>query len=526
MSRARLLRYARNDVGGSGGLIRAVALLMAVVLVAGGCMLRLNTGRPKATSTTTTSAASPIPGLGSTMTWENCGTHLQCTKLQVPLDHAKPEGPKITLSLNRRPAKTPNKRIGSMLVNPGGPGGSGLDLVEQSSDELDGLNSRFDLVGWDPRGVGESTPVKCETHLDKFFAANPDTTNPAELQNFFDQTDAFVKSCTDNTSSDLLAHISTEDSVNDMDSILTALGENKMNFYGFSYGSQLGALFIEKYPDRVRAFTLDGGYDPTLDAVAGARQQAVGFEQALNSFLDNCAKRKNCPLKVDGKVDPTRYFDTLHQQVKDKPLRGTSDYKGRSMGAADFLTAVDSALYDKTDGWPALEQALADAGKDGDPSGLFDLFDQYTGRASDGTYEGSSIPAGVAIGCLDSPVPKDKVDYNKLADDFAKEAPRQGRSLAWANWVCAKWPKPPTNAARQLSPAAAGAPPILLLGNTGDPATPYEASLKLASQLPSSVLVTYEGEGHLSSGKSSCVDDIVRKYFYDLVVPPKGTVCK
>ncbi len=440
----------------------------------------------------------------------------------MPLDYADPGGRSINIALIRLPATEQANRIGSLLTNPGGPGASGVDFVRQNAEQIFSadLRDHFDIVGFDPRGVGDSTAVVCvdDATMDKLNDLDPSPDTPAEQKALIDAARQFDAACQAN-SSDLLPHMSTADAARDMDLIRAAVGDPKMTYLGFSYGTFLGATYAGLFPDHVRAFVLDGALDPTLTFDQRNETQAVSFAQTFNRFLEFCASDKTCQFRNGGKPGPA--FDALMARIDKTPLPATAIGDPRTVGPGLAFTGMLAALYSRST-WDILGQGLALAQK-GDGSILLLLADSYNERQPDGSYHNVSA-ANNAVNCLDYVAPTDPAAYQAQAPELEKEAPRFGEVVAYSGLTCAFWPVHPTSDPGVIT--AAGAPPIVVVGTTGDPATPYDWAVKLAGQLRSGVLLTREGEGHTAYGTSDCINSAVDTYLIDLTVPANGTTCK
>ncbi|MEP7055990.1 MAG: alpha/beta hydrolase [Actinomycetota bacterium] len=453
------------------------------------------------------------------LTWKSCGGGFSCTHADVPLDYSKPGAKRIQISMIKLPARKTSQRIGSLFINPGGPGGSGIGYARYAESAIPrGVRDRFDIVGFDPRGVGESSPVRCATgaQLDSWLAVDPSPDDSRELQAFVSMSKAFAAGC-QQRSRVLLAHVGTRDSARDLDVMRAAVGDDKLTFLGKSYGTYLGALYADMFPQRVRALVLDGAVDPTIDTQALGRVQAQGFEVALTAFLDNCAKTSSCAF---GKTPDIRArFDALLARIERQPLATPS---GRTVGPDAASIGVAEALYSRQYGWPVLRQALSQA-ETGDGSGLLLLFDSYTDRDAGGSYS-NLLESYTAISCIDRPSPTDLATYQADARRQATESPHFGAASAFSGLPCAYWPVPPVDRPRPLK--AHGAPAILVIGTTRDPATPLVWARALASQLESGRLLTFNGDGHTVYGDGdSCVDKAGNSYLIDLVVPASGKRC-
>jgi pimeloyl-ACP methyl ester carboxylesterase len=463
--------------------------------------------QPTAPPETTTSPAGQLA-------WDDCGD-VECATLEVPADYAEAEGATIELALARRPAD--GDRVGALLLNPGGPGAAGIPLVEDASSYVsDELLERFDIVAWDPRGVGESTAIECIDNLDFFFATDKSPDDQGEVDANIAAARQLVEACKAR-SGELLPHLSSRATVDDMDSIRAALGEEKLTYAGFSYGTYLGALYAEHYPDKVRALVLDGAVDPSLGFEDLSREQAAGFDSALEAFLDYCAD-EGCGFGGD---DPHAAYDQLIAQIDAETLPGEIEGEERTLGPGEADIGVATALYLGEDGWDLLGEALNSAAR-GDGSGLLILSDAYTSRHPGGDYDNNN-EAFYGIGCLDGPAPSAE-DLPAVAQRVAQVAPEFGASTTWLSSPCSVWPVPPVGTPGPLQ--GAGAPPIVVIGTSNDPATPLKWARSLADQLESARLVVFEGEGHTAYQRgSSCVDEIVDRYLVDLTVPGEETTC-
>lgn len=456
--------------------------------------------------------------------WSSCGKDVQCGTVTVPVDWSEPAGSTLDLALARRPAT--GQRMGSLLVNFGGPGAAGADYVrssEAAGASARQVRARYDLVGFDPRGTGDSAPISClqPKELDAYLAFDPtadiDADPTTALRELEANADPFILGCA-RSAGPLLANLDSMSVVYDMDVIRQALGDQRLNFLGYSYGTLLGALYADTLPTRVGRFVLDGAVDPALSGQQVDVGQAVGMEQALRAYVQWCTGERDCPLT--GSTDEgLRQIADLLARVDTNPLP-TDD--GRPLTATLALTGIISPLYDDT-AWPDLSDAL-DLALSGDGTGLLDLADWYIERDADGQYESNINEAYVAVKCVDYPAAQNLAQAEANAAEVERAAPTLGRYMTYGEVLCARWPVPPQ---RQPAPVSgAGAPPILVIGTTGDPATPYAWAQSLADELQSGVLLTFEGEGHTAYERgSSCVDDAVNAYLVDGLLVPDGTVC-
>lgn len=452
------------------------------------------------------STAPSSPGPAPELTWEDC-LLAECATLTVPLDHEEPDGETIELGLARRSASgDPDERVGVILVNPGGPGGSGVDLL-RSGFELPGdLGQRFDLVSWDPRGVGRSHAIECGgAELRTWLATDPDPDDETERAELEAAARALAEECA-RTDGDFLAHVSTLDAIEDMEAIRVALGEEQISYLGLSYGTFIGQLYLETHPDRLRSMVLDGVMDPALPLAELATSQADGFEAALTRLTVACGGAVDCAVD-----DPGAAYDELMARAEEEPIPAGN---GRVVGPAELTTAAAFALYSPTM-WELLTDAFAEA-LDGDARTLSLLALQYQQLGGFTSY--------AAVVCLDFGPPEDAAAFAALDEELSAEYPRFGGSLANELLPCAYWPVEPI---RPPAPVASpdGAPPVLVVSNLGDPATPPAEARDVADRLDGTRL-DFDGEGHLSLGESPCVDGAVVAYFDDLTLPEDGTVCE
>jgi len=457
---------------------------------------------------------SPLPS-PSNIVWTSCGGGFQCGTVQVPLDYAHPTNGDIGIALIKKPATNAGSRIGSLLTNPGGPGASGIEFLRSNASALTGLNARFDLIGFDPRGIGASAPVRCldGPGEDVFNALDPVLDDPTEKQVAIQADKDFAAGC-QQRSAKLLPFVDTPNAARDMDEIRAALGDEKLTYLGFSYGTFLGQTYAHLFPTHVRALALDGVVDPNLTANDLLLAQVVGFEQNLEAFLSDCKSRSSCSFAKSG--DPPTKLNALMQRLDTAPLAVGNRSLTRGLAVIGVLTP----LYDQSS-WTYLDRALTLA-DDGNGSVLLSLADLYLGRNADGTYNNEG-DANYAVNCLDRPVPSDVAAYDALGPAFAKASPLFGPATQYSNLACAYWPVKPTGQAGPLT--ADGAPPILLVGGTGDPATPYAWAQSVHQQLAGSVLLTRNGNGHVSYFASTCAQQAEDAYLISLKLPADGSTC-
>jgi pimeloyl-ACP methyl ester carboxylesterase len=451
------------------------------------------------------------------------GRSYECGTLPVPQDWAEPDsGETFDLALVRVRNNAGEGRIGSLVVNPGGPGASGVDAaVYLSLRPLigglpDDVSDRFDIVGFDPRGVGRSSPVDCFTDadLDGMFGGEPDPVEQPAFDVAVAGSQRRVDACAD-AHGDALGHYSTRQTAHDLDAIRAAVGDEQLTYLGYSYGTLLGAVYAHLYPGNVRALVLDGAVDPRRGDAGGAGGggQAAGFERAFDNFAGWCdATPAECPIGPDARAAVTGAI----AQARVSPVPGAG---GRDATAGWVFWAVVSTLYVQ-DLWPQLGEAIRDLGE-GDPSGVFGLADRYTGRDGNGAYP-NMFDANTAINCTDSDSGLTVEQVRDAQQDWRDDYPLFGAPLAVSMLDCAQWPG---GSDPYPYGAAEGAPPILVVGTTGDPATPYESTAALAEVLGSGVVLTFEGEGHTVYPQQGCINEAVNAYLVELTVPADGTTC-
>ena len=457
---------------------------------------------------------SPFPA--DSLVWTACNETYECATLSVPLDHDAPGDTTLGLSLLRAPARDRTRRIGSLVVNPGGPGGSGTGLAFYApyffpAEILD----RFDIVGFDPRGTNASEPaIDCVDDLSSFVALDLTPDDREEREALIAENKALAAGCQERSAA-LLPYVDTSQVVRDIDMLREALGEEKLTYFGYSYGTFLGALYADRFPDRVRALALDGAVDPTLDGERLMRGQAIGFDEQLEAFFEACAADERCAFHSG--EDPAQAFDELAAAIDAAPLR----VRERTLGPGETWYAVTDALY-STSSWGPLADALA-AAERGDGGALLQMADDFAGREEDGSYS-DFVEQFLAISAIETEYPETLEAYDAIAADVARVAPRLGTALIYNTMLPLYWPLSPRRTPAPVR--ASGAPPIVVIGNLGDPATPYAWAESLAGQLESGVLMTYEGDGHTIFARGvDCIDDRVIDYLVDLQPPPAGARC-
>ncbi|WP_165970385.1 alpha/beta hydrolase [Actinomadura sp. 6K520] len=453
--------------------------------------------------------------------WKDCEDDFECATVQVPLDYAKPSGEKIGISVIRLPAADNSNRIGSLLTNPGGPGGSGVDFVRQAGRAFGAdLRRRFDIVGFDPRGVAGSAAVRCNSaaQLDAFFATDASPDDRRETEQLGAQGEKFAQNC-ETKAEDKLPYVGTVNAARDMDVLRAALGDDKLTYYGASYGTYLGAFYAEQFPKNFRALALDGAVDPNLSSTDLLIEQAKGFETALRAFAEDCVRTNNCPFGTSADAVIAR-ISTFLAETDKQPL--TSSRDSRKVTESLAVMGIARSLYVK-EYWPVLRQALTQAMQNKDGTTLLGLADEMVEREADGTYS-NQTDANMAVNCVDKPNPPDLAAYGKAAAEAEKVAPRFGPFVVWGGVPCVYWPTQTDQEPKPLT--ANGAAPILVIGTTRDPATPYKWSENLADQLSSGVLLTYEGDGHTAYLQGNpCITKAIGDYLITADPPDDGTRC-
>ncbi|WP_062651245.1 alpha/beta hydrolase [Streptomyces maremycinicus] len=511
-----------------------VTVLSLAALLVSGCSAAETTSSAGSTAVAALVAlprATPsalAPYYGQKLSWRACGVPgFECATLKAPLDYADPGGGDVRLAVARKKATGPGKRLGSLLVNPGGPGGSAVGYLQQYAGigYPAGVRARYDMVAVDPRGVARSEPVKCldGRAMDTYTQTDTTPDDQRETAELVDAYKEFAESCGAH-SARLLRHVSTVEAARDMDILRAVLGDRKLTYVGASYGTFLGATYAGLFPNRVGRLVLDGAMDPSLPARRLNLDQTAGFETAFQSFAKDCATRSDCPLGAKGTA-PAKVGANLKaffRALDTRPIP-TGDPDGRKLGEALATTGVIAAMYDEST-WEQLREALTSAIKDKDGAGLLALSDSYYEREADGRYA-NLMAANAAVNCLDLPAAfSTPGQVEKALPSFEKASPVFGEGLAWASLNCAYWPVRPTGEPHRIE--AKGAAPIVVVGTTRDPATPYRWAKSLAGQLASGRLLTYVGDGHTAYGRgSACVDSAIDTYLLHGTPPAAGKRC-
>ncbi|QEO09307.1 alpha/beta hydrolase [Protaetiibacter larvae] len=460
--------------------------------------------------------------------WSSCGASgIDCTEVTVPVDWSAPGGDTITIAIARHKAKgTP---IGSLLINPGGPGGSGYDFVHDSVDYIvtPAVLDNYDVIGFDPRGVNHSSPVVCYTdsaEQDEYLYGTYD--EPYGTQGWLDELTAREKAwaaaCEQNTGA-LLGHLDAGSVARDMDVIRAVLGDTKLHYLGYSYGTYLGTMYAELFPEKVGRMVLDGAVDPSVGDLDGLATQMAGFDSALRAYMTWCLDGSGCPFA--GGVDAA--LKTVRQMLDTVDARHFTAADGRVLDSASVATGIIFTLYSESY-WPELSHLFEQLRK-GDADTVFRYADAYNSRSADGSYPDNSMDIYTAVTCDEGDLATDGVS---TLDGLAKidaAAPILGRYAAYDDYavldvVCSNWPVPVATLPTAFD--AVGAAPIMVIGTTNDPATPYANAQSLSQQLSSGFLVTYRGEGHTIYAQGvSCIDDTVDAYLVSGTVPSADPQC-
>jgi pimeloyl-ACP methyl ester carboxylesterase len=496
---------------------RVAALVAVGVLVLAGC-----TAPRQQTAVTAAPTTADVRGIDAIyaqeLDWQACGD-LECATLVVPMDYDEPDGETIEVAVSRHQAS--GDRIGSLLINPGGPGSSGIDALSSIALPRFGTEvvERYDLVGFDPRGVASSTPITCVDGpaMDTITATDFDFGTDEGLAAAEAAYGELGAACLERTGP-VLEHVDTVSAARDMDVLRAVLGDETLNYVGYSYGTQLGATYAALFPEQVGRLVLDGALDPTLSTLELSQGQARGFENALRAYVADCQAGADCPL--DGSVDDgLAQVKTVLDRARRSPLPTGTD---RPLTGALAFNGIALPLYDESS-WRYLTMGLG-AALQGDGSVLLQLADLYYDRNADGSYATNSTQAFWAIGCADDRGTTDPAEMRAQAAAIEEVAPTVGYFFGYGGAICAQWPVPEAGGLDDY--AAAGAAPIVVVGTTNDPATPYEWAESLAGTLDSGTLLTYEGEGHTAYGRSNdCIAGAVDAYLLEGTVPADGTRC-
>ncbi|CAL9529672.1 alpha/beta hydrolase [Streptomyces sp. enrichment culture] len=526
------------------GSTRFRASLLAAVLLATACSAggaSTSAGSPAAEGAGSTEAATaalaPLPKATPAelspyyeqkLAWRDCGVPgFQCATMKAPLDYAEPGQGDVRLAVARKKATGPGKRLGSLLVNPGGPGGSAIGYLQQYAGigYPAKVRAQYDMVAVDPRGVARSEPVECldGREMDAYTQTDVTPDDAAETDKLVDAYKEFAEGCGADAPK-LLRHVSTVEAARDMDVLRAVLGDEKLTYVGASYGTFLGATYAGLFPDRAGRLVLDGAMDPSLPARRLNLEQTEGFETAFQSFAKDCVRQPDCPLggKNTSPDQVGKNLKSFFDDLDAKPLPA-GDADGRKLTESLATTGVIAAMYDEG-AWQQLRESLTSAIKEKDGAGLLVLSDSYYEREADGGYSNLMF-ANAAVNCLDLPAAFSSPDEVRAAlPEFEKASPVFGEGLAWSSLNCAYWPVQPTGEPHRIE--AAGATPIVVVGTTRDPATPYRWAEALSDQLSSGRLLTYEGDGHTAYGRgSTCIDSAINTYLLSGTAPEDGKRC-
>lgn len=482
--------------------------------------------------TTTPSNGHPSDGIGAgppgkglqrfyqqDVSWTSCGSGDECASIWVPMSYQHPDGKAITIKAKRQPAGKPSKRIGSLFINPGGPGGSGIDYLDNVGFPPQ-ITNVYDVVGFDPRGVGQSTPIDCvsDDFLDTYLASDPSPDNKAEINRMEQLWRHFTKGCV-KRSGKLLSHVSTVEAARDMDILRAVVGDKKFHYFGASYGTYLGATYAALFPEKVGRMVLDGAVNPLEKPRKTEIKQAAGFETALTAYIKNCISEGDCPLGNSVKAAKDR-LQKLFRQVDQDPLPTSS---GRKLTEGLAFLGVIVPLYNRQS-WRYETLALKEA-LNGSGNLLLRFADLYASRGQDGHYTDNSMEVQSAVNCLDKPQHASIQDIKQGKQDFLQASPTFGPAAMWWPYACSHWPV--SSSIPQPDYSAKGAAPIVVIGTTRDPATPYEQAVKLANILDSGVLLSRDGDGHTAyNSGNACIDDAVNTYLVTGNPPKDGTMCR
>ena len=452
--------------------------------------------------------------------WSECGA-FECSSIRAPLDYDKPAGRSITLSMLMRPANNQGDKVGALFVNPGGPGVSGIEYARLSEVLFRApILESYDIIGWDPRGVGESTAIACMTdeETDTLLQADGTPDDAAEVDQLIRLNSRFTQGCKSDDAP-LIPEIGTFNSARDMDLLRASVSEQRLNYFGASYGTELGAIYADLFPQRVGRMVLDAALDPAVSGSDLARGQLKGFQQATRAFIDDCIARDGCAVGPTPDEAEAQLAELL-ADIDAAPLPTDS---GRPLTEALATLGMIAAMYSESSGWPSLRLGLAQAFQ-GDGTVLLALADAYSERNTDGTYASNVNSAFPAISCTDRPETSSIAEIRGVVPAYERISPIFGRTFAWAGLSCQRWPV--AEGQFPFTATAKGADPIVVIGTTRDPATPYAWSVSLAKSLRSGVLISRDGDGHTGyNAGNECVDTVVDEYLVGGEVPTDPTRC-
>ena len=495
----------------------------AVMVVLSGCQFFPALQQPSGPPPTTSDGF-----YAQTLSWKSCGTGQECATAKAPIDWNSPTDGSIDLALVKHLAT--GTKQGSLLVNPGGPGGSGWDYVYYSGDAVAGASvmDAFDIVGWDPRGVGRSTGVTCYTDdKDKDEQLYGTFDSPYGTQGWLDaltvEMKDFAAACKKNTG-ELLGNLDAASNAKDMDMLRAVLGDDKLNYLGYSYGTYFGSVYAELFPQNVGRFVLDGAVDPLQTDFESLKFQMAGFDSGLAAYMQDCLANSGCPFS--GSLDSALAQVRSALETVDSLRLVNAD--GRVLDSATLATAIIENLYSESY-WPSLSDMFGEL-RGGDPALTFRSADDYNQRSSNGTYQSNANDVYIAATCADGDFASDPESTLDRIAEIDAAAPILGKYATYDDFAvldtaCNNWPYP-RGADLPATFEAAGAGPILVIGTTNDPATPYASSVSLAKQLSSGVLITHKGEGHTVYNQGvSCIDDVIDAYFVGGIVPATDPMC-
>ena len=490
--------------------------LLALTLLVG-ALASCTAPLPSATESSLGGSATSASG---SLAWQSCDGEFECATLAVPLSYDDPSGTTIEIAVTRLRAS--GERFGSIVLNPGGPGGSGVDYAQAAAYVTsDALRAHYDIVGFDPRGVGRSTPVECLSgpQIDAILAADGTPDSPAEEQQVADLSREYATGCQAG-SPDLFGHVGTLDAVRDMDRLRIALGEDQLDYVGKSYGTLLGVTYAEMFPGSVGRFVLDGVLPPDLDLNEITAGQAAGFEAALRRFVEDCDPRPDCPLPDGTDAGITRIREFL-ASLEASPLPAEPD---RPLNEALATYAILMHLYLPEYDWPVLREGFS-AAFAGDGSVFLSALDQRMERRPDGTYADNSTEAFYAITCLDHAWDGGVAAAVSLGQQWATVSPTFGEYLAWGNLPCDDWPIPVQMTPHSITDP--DIPPMLIVSTRWDPATPYQWGVDVSRMLPGARLLTWEADGHTAYRHgSACVDDTIDAFLINGTLPESDVTCE
>ena len=502
---------------------RVVALLAALGTAAAGSLVAVPLAQATPIDLAVPAAVS-TSGLeayySQTLQWSKCGGELECSTLLVPIDYASPATGDFRIALTRALAK--GTKVGSIVVNPGGPGASGTDFAEYAQSSLSAAVAKaYDVVGFDPRGVGRSAPVTCLTgrQTTTWLRADATPDTAAEISTYESLAAGLGRGCLAFTPT-RARNVGSESTVRDLDVLRAALGERKLNLLGYSYGTYLGALYAHDFPSNVGRFVLDGAVDPGLDSMQISEGQSRAFQLAMTRFARTCSRLASCPYD-GGTAKVLAGINDLLARLDKRPMRTD---KRETLTQSQALGALFWGMYSR-DYWPNLRDALSEA-KRGNGTYLLTLSDLSADRTGPNTYGSNQNSAFYAISCWDSPAAPGAAGLATAARAWSVKAPvpEMARALAWGNAPCSTWFGHSANAPEPASSTTDA--PILVIGTTYDPATPYPWAVTLAQQLSTARLLTYVGDGHTAFGNgNACVDGAVNEYFATGALPARGLRC-